>query len=157
MSHVSQSTAIKLKEAGFPQPEAEVGQFWYSPAGVVNVCRYICRSTRGLMSLPPRFVNLGYMDPLLGTLNSAERTYAPSATEILAWVSQIIGGMGKDTEIKVTLTPPGQDWLSAWRGDIIDPVSEQYFDYYHENPAEAIAGSVLDWIAYRNPVLSANP
>lgn len=83
MNHVTLETAKALKKGGFPQPEPEVGQFWYSGSGVVNVCRYIWRSTRGFFSTPPRFVGLGYSDPLLGTLSISESFFAPTATDIL--------------------------------------------------------------------------
>lgn len=34
---VSFETAKRLKEAGFPQPVPEFGQFWYAPNGVICV------------------------------------------------------------------------------------------------------------------------
>jgi len=37
MNTVTFETAKRLKEAGFPQPEPEFGQVWYSPNGAIRV------------------------------------------------------------------------------------------------------------------------
>lgn len=123
MNHVTFETAKALKDAGFRQPEPEVGQFWYSGSGVVNVCRYIWRSTRGFFSTPPRFVGLGYHDPLLGTLSISESFFAPTATDILEVIGDAKWGIIKNG-----------DWQIVDMDDVIFN-SESGF----KNPAEAAA------------------
>jgi len=121
MNHVTFETAVRLKEAGFPQPEPEERQFWYSQQGITHVCRYIWRSTRGLMETPPRFAGIGTHDPLLGTMKWQEKYFAPTATDILPHLENILFFWG------------GQKWVCEQ--DL--PFDDSSFE--HENPAEAAA------------------
>lgn len=41
-NHVNYETAVRLKEAGFPQPEPESGQFWYLPTGANRYGIFCC-------------------------------------------------------------------------------------------------------------------
>jgi len=113
MKNVTFETAVKLKEAGFPQPTPQRGQSWYNSAGV----EYIITLSE----------NLGFCDYSTSTsgmvwfgrgLNDGE-IFSPTATDIL----QHLPGWALE------YTETG--WVCYFHG----------FDDFvgHRNPAEAAA------------------
>ena len=75
MNHVTFETARKLKDAGFPQPEMERGQSWYS----VNGHEILITGTSGKYAHGVDESSHRYTALLPGAL-----TFAPTATDILA-------------------------------------------------------------------------
>ena len=131
MNVVSFETAVKLKEAGFPQPEFEVGQFWYADTAYkggelehVPLCVLVeAYSTR------EKFLRRLTCEKMTGEHGVMPQFFAPTTTDIL-----------REIDVKVFI---GCDIFHTWSvfefriGEI-----EQYLSQ-HENPAEAAA---LAWM-----------
>jgi len=98
-NHVTFETALRLKEAGFPQPNPEVGQFWYLPMlGSING------------ENPPYCINFVgeehiYFSRVGGIVTEREHvgnrlsvstflkaaTFAPTAADILRELKRVVG------------------------------------------------------------------
>lgn len=125
-NHVTPETARKLKEAGFPQPKPEIGQFWYSANGVLFV----------LIAGDEGFNFCSIYGKRFGRATHLEKCFfAPTATDILWSLGQDyhIGMLGQDQHVDVLnyifvagLHQFGQSDLQ-----------------FHENPAEACAMAYL--------------
>lgn len=76
MNIVSFETAVKLKEAGFPQPEPEVGQMWYDNGGNAYVIFY--RRAYSVFAAP---IDWGY--GVTRKFDVKKCTFAPGPAEIL--------------------------------------------------------------------------
>ena len=124
MNVVSFETAVKLKEAGFPQPKPERGQMWWKVEDVdeyellvIDEYRFTHVTVDGKFGeeiiLKEDFEGLAYM---------------PTVTDILRELGE-----------NYTLHAPGADgkWL----------VMCDLAGYEHENPAEAAAPA---WLATRH-------
>lgn len=74
MNHVTYETAVRLKEAGFPQPAPEAGQFWYCPYGGLYFLQDI---EQGFCRTRKVGTNHGWMT------NLSFWVFAPTATDIL--------------------------------------------------------------------------
>ena len=74
MKHlVSFETAKALKEAGYPQPDFETGQVWYTLDGLPHI----------KLARKWQFLNLESGGIWLLGIDPEKRFYAPSATEIM--------------------------------------------------------------------------
>lgn len=71
---VTFETAVRLKEAGFPQPTPEAGQWWYNPNGILFVV-YLAHETVELHEMGRRNTSVGHY--------WEDWTFAPTATDIL--------------------------------------------------------------------------
>ena len=114
MKHiVSFETAKALKEAGYPQPEFEAGQFWYDLDGTLFI-----KSRHPFRFLSPESGGIWILD-----ISFEERFYAPSSTEIIEHVGKENPGARLYFEVGL--------WnaFDGWRN--LSP--------NHENPAEAAA------------------
>lgn len=80
---VSFETAKRLKEAGFPQPEPEFGQFWYNGSDLLVVVKYL--GAKEWIACPlsganwTRLFSAAFQRPIV----FGEPVFAPSATDIL--------------------------------------------------------------------------
>ena len=79
MNHVTSGTARKLEDAGFPQPEMEWGQYWYS----VNGHEILITGTSGRVAYGVDGSNHPYT-----ALSPDALTFAPTATDILEELGQ---------------------------------------------------------------------
>lgn len=132
-NHVSAETALKLKEAGFPQPTPEFLQVWYS-----DESPYMERIVMFNNALESRVVFLGadsieyrYIDQLYA--------FAPTATDILR-------ELGSDYFFSA-IGP------NLFEVDKIDPYTVGNEPCRHENPAEAAAKM---WLAKKTQTM-VNP
>ncbi len=119
MNHVTFETAVRLKDAGFPQPEPSFGQAWYYPTWDESPKFFI--EKRGWW--------------FMATINSAVHlrehanyptVYAPTATDILREL---------DENHFLTTLLDGRFCVALFVGS---------GDSIHNNPAEACAAA---WIA----------
>jgi len=78
MDIVSLETAVKLKEAGFPQPEPVIGQFWYGVDEKLLVITHAVEYT-------PGFVRLNGLREVWTANGEAftDGVFAPTAADIL--------------------------------------------------------------------------
>lgn len=114
---VSAKTAQELKELGFPQPEPEVGQFWYlSDIAVVVVGDDRLRGLESGNAYSEGFAVL-----------RKHLTFAPTATDILV----------KMPEYALRIDHNQRSW-TVWRPSETPPENDDN-EFYHENPAEAAA------------------
>lgn len=78
MDIVSFETAVRLKEARFPQPEPEAGQFWYNTqGGEILVCKSFKRQELDPL-LESGIIPDNELSVIAGTL-----IFSPTATDIL--------------------------------------------------------------------------
>lgn len=82
MNHVTFETALKLKEAGFPQPMPEYGQSWYH----IGVDRpFMVIRVDGVIMAMGDAASLSEKYPLLRTdVLPSKYAFAPTAIDILA-------------------------------------------------------------------------
>ena len=129
---VSFETALRLKEAGFPQPSLEVGQFWHSQYfGAYWLCVVTKQATKPFTYLCPLdVIEWGHQFGHPGTPeDTGSPIFAPTATDILRelWFrfSLKFGGNGKwivlqtkdlnDREDQITTDPnPAEAAAQAW-------------------------------------------
>lgn len=115
---VNFETAVRLKGAGFPQPEiAQKGQFWYDQKGSVQII---------------------YFDPILPDefceqFKAKGWVYAPDATDILEQLGQMF-------VLFYDECPKIKDWFCAKTSDVFGEIQ---VPLGHKNPAEAAA---LAWL-----------
>lgn len=85
---VTFETARKLKDAGFPQPEAEFGQVWYRPEYIDNSNTIL---VTGQWDEGP--YGIGDMGQQYSPYNLAwhELVFAPTATDILEYLPHSLG------------------------------------------------------------------
>jgi hypothetical protein len=122
---VTFETAVRLKEAGFPQPTPEAGQWWYNPNGILFVV-YLVHELVELHELGRRNTSIGHY--------WEDWTFAPTATDILRELSSdcVLG------------TKKLGGWIcGSWR-----LISSDYMKFFvagmhDENPAEAAASAWL--------------
>lgn len=128
-STVTPTTARRLKDAGFPQPEFAFGQFWYSQNEQINI--YV-RPAR------PNIETHHFVGETLTTQHYKEDQviFAPTATDILQ-------ELGYDFCIRFVAKSDGfmQDEFCINQQDDDGSVIDQD---YHENPHEAAA---LAWLS----------
>lgn len=111
MNFVSYETAVRLKEAGFPQPKPMFYQLWYSPNGESEI------------RLPY------YISPLFGGASMIYNSvFAPTADDILHQLPDFALYYGKDDN--------GNMIFSVF--DTLRRIPDQY-PTHHGNPAEAAA------------------
>lgn len=79
MNHVTYETAVRLKEAGFPQPAPEAGQFWY---GKKSAGQSVKGSLCVLIGTPTGALSFSPIDGLKNSDNNFF-VFAPTATDIL--------------------------------------------------------------------------
>jgi len=121
-------TAVRLKEAGFPQPIPEAGQWWYNPDfGVFLVGK--------LYMVDGRLRNIFYPDTGKG-INKEIRlfvnfVFAPTATDILRELLPLI--------FELYYSKTNDDFVLQRRSDDDNTL----YAFYNENPAEAVAEAWL--------------
>lgn len=126
---ISFETAKALKEAGFPQPEFETGQFWYNDLGALTfVGRNEVNERFGKDYFYCTSVETGRTDFFQPVAHSA--FFAPTATDILRELrdGSIIGVMNKR--------------FICHSSDFLFPVDSEKTPI-HDNPAEAAAQAFL--------------
>lgn len=123
-------TAKRLKEAGFPQPEFEFGQFWYAPNG--NLC---VMSGDGIYSGEARVMLKNGNTMFIKTYDIV---FAPTATDIL---EHLPGYALKIQKSVWCVFNPEYIYAVKSTDDV-----QMYFQ--HKNPAEAAAES---WIKINRP------
>lgn len=83
MSFVSYKTAVRLKEAGFPQPEFDFRQVWYAKNdadGKLGLVPIPCCAWQGEH---PFLVDVDGQVVYLSDIPAPDLVFAPTATEIL--------------------------------------------------------------------------
>lgn len=113
MNHVTQNTALELRDAGFPQPEFEIAQFWY-----------VYFPNQNAWHLCPAEKAFKYFGEMRKTSDLTDMVYAPTATELLpnGWY----------------LCRDGSEF-----GAMNSPCSHYGKRIYNDNPAEAAAAAWL--------------
>ena len=130
MQHfVSQNTAIALREAGFPQPEPEFGQIFFSACytGPFVYLRKGCGDILELKSL--RGVETWEKS------GSSDLLFAPTATDILK-------ELGERYVLWYDNSPRVLKWYCV---KVATTINQTIDPYMHEKPAEAAAAA---WLAY---------
>lgn len=131
-NNVSFETAKKLKEAGFPQPEPEVGQVWYDEDGNmvwIRGLRENSYSSRRTASFVGELKGGGMSTCTAEEMAEAGWVFAPTATDILR---ELPFGRGLHFDA---------GFFSVRVLRLND--SELIVDSVHENPAEACAPAYL--------------
>ena len=138
---VSFETARRLKEAGFPQPQFDIRQTWYSIGGVwpPETEIYIAEKNEKAM----RFITVSIWHHAITGVQEAEReceiygdevVFAPTATDILR-------ELGCNYVLWFDESPKIKRYFCAKTGDSF---SEAGKPFEHIEPAEAAA---LAWLA----------
>lgn len=121
---VTFETAVKLKEAGFPQPSFAPLQWWYSPAEqLLLACSF---EKKPAAQSPYRFIDQTRPDSPDFWASIKSFCYAPTAPDIL-----------KDAKGLYLSPMMHDDWGVFVAG------SREMVGYHHENPAEACAEAWL--------------
>lgn len=134
---VSFETATRMKEAGFPQPEPEVGQVWVEMYGSAF---YITEVTK--INFSGRYIGSGSFNN--ASLFRAESdTFCPTATDILLHMRD--GTIITIMDRKFICYSPDFDF----------PIDSEATPI-HENPAEAAAMAWLRIAAARRAYMAQN-
>jgi len=130
---VSFETAVRLKEAGFPQPEPHYRQVWYTSDGVDCF-------TLGRKNPQGRFwADDKILKPDFHT--SPDVVFAPTTTDILQEIYSFFPASAGGAWYWVNLSPQGGLWAVTVKFGSGADVAR----YVHENPAEA-AALVYEWV-----------
>lgn len=108
-------TAVRLKEAGFPQPSPEVGQFWHSQYfGAYWLCVVAKQATKPFTYLLPLdVIEWGHQFGHPGTPeDNGSPVFAPSITDLLLAIST--GGLEVDCGMFSVWTLPPIEHTSGW-------------------------------------------
>lgn len=134
---VTYETAVKLKAAGFPQPEPQAGQFWYkkhpSTAITLDFVQSVEYNQEGEKQFYTLWVGTDDTGGNFYTIKNHKLIFAPTATDIL---EQLPG-------YEIGFFPTAKDLYflpGAWsmRG-----LEDECPSAEHDNPAEAAA---LAWL-----------
>lgn len=123
-------TAIRLKDAGFPQKETAFGQIWYLKDTFVRTCVFVYLT--GGESKVRKFVERDTGIALL-SYSMEGAVFAPTATEILK-------ALGQKYVLWFDESPKVSQWFCAETGNL---PSEAGRPFGNENPAEACAEAWL--------------
>lgn len=139
---VSFETAKALKDAGFPQPEPEAGQFWYSAFNGSNWLSIVAHE-RGkpdvLFFCPLYVLDWRHFFGATGVILGEDKTpgFAPTATDILEQLGEYFS-------------------IGSWKGKFVinqhpellpEPIgAPARYHGTHDNPAEAAAAA---WLALK--------
>jgi hypothetical protein len=136
MKTVTLSTAMRLKGAGFPQPNEATGQHWYK----YDTLFYITNSDgRGSVCAP---IDEDFTGPRI--FYKRDAIFAPDAMRIMLELYGYKIGIGEDSYYHVT---SAVYWEEDEDGN--DCYSGGFVVASHENPAEAAA---LAWLSiYEKP------
>lgn len=132
MDFVSFETAVKLKDAGFPQHDPEQGHAWYvlfnSSEGPKSFIKFVIDDIRIAGPGPETAQRTS-------DINSASAVFAPTATDILR-------ELGSNFDLSHIENPKTERWCCIERGewDQVTPIEH----YMLDNPAEACAAA---WLA----------
>lgn len=129
MEIVTFETAKKLKEAGFPQPEPNTGQFWYDKEGdilIVSEKKTDCGFFYG------RYPNDSGI--FATSCENEDIVYAPTVTDILR-------ELGQKYVLWYDESPKIQIWFCAKTADLPQDAQQPFG---HTNPAEAAALAWMD-------------
>ncbi len=120
--HVSPSTAKRLKEAGYPQPEFKLGQVWadYSQEDQIELCVMF-----GPHGMDAKVLN----EDMVYVVGKQHLFYSPCATEIIE-------------QPRMSMCAILFDDNSIWNCNDYDMVLEHMTS--NENPAEAAAEMWLE-------------
>jgi len=139
MNILSFQTAVRLKEAGFPQPTPAPGQFWYAkkPSGGTDLFLMVEGNAGRVFG-----VLQGKHDPfdcreISSNLYSNWRQwliFAPTATDILEQ-------LGNRYVMWFDESPKVQKWCVARAGDSVHDTGTPFL---HDNPHEAAAAAWLE-------------
>lgn len=125
-------TALRLKQAGFPQPKPEVHQFWYGL--IAQWDELLCLVGRWGQPGQKTLFSDRYRNE--HTYESIKKwgTFAPSATDIM----QVLG---QDYVLWFDDSPKVMKWCCAKTSSTIHEASAPIL---HENAAEAAAAAFLN-------------
>lgn len=127
---VSYETAVKLKEAGFPQPEFLNMQLWYRTRYKGGSLEHpaICMACK---VCGQKELNMVAVDGGDSSFHGSDAVFAPTATDILR-------GLGEDWTLRFQKSS-GKFKCTKIDGHYISPAGT-----WHENPAEAAALAYLE-------------
>ena len=126
MQTVSFETALKLKAAGFQQPEIETGQVWYNLNSAATLIGLLDPCEKGLRYFYCHSLASGRSQRILPATDDA--FFAPTATDILRELPSI-SNLSK---------PFNAEWWICIYGENEDDLTQS------KNPAEAAAAA---WLA----------
>ena len=124
---VSYETALRLRDAGFPQPEPEAGQFWYDPYGTPDVVTDVDEWHVFSASLTDV---TDYTNAVMHDEFTAGWHFAPGPAEILREIPDHVCGNNKGSK--------GGYWCGRY---------DDQRASFHENMAEACAAQ---WLSIHN-------
>lgn len=134
--YATYETAVRLKEAGFPQPAPEAGQVWYLPIGVGRYGIFCCYGVDVSEKMPLYLFATSIKKDIFYIRQTAKWRYqmdscffAPTAMDIL----KVIGG-----DYGLFSTPHG---FEIWR---VAYGFREEFIVKNKNPAEAAAQAFLN-------------
>lgn len=122
---VTFETAKRLKEAGFPQPEFAVGQYWYDIDGEAFWVK--CDASPHIHGEWVGDDHSGFVE-----IPHGEEVFAPTATDIIREFERL----QKSKWIRLGMSRDGYECYLYAFGGIRD-------SFCHENPAEACAEAWL--------------
>lgn len=110
---VSFETAKRLKQAGFPQPEYETGQFWYGDTGKLCVITHAGEYLTGFTVLN----GLREIWDLEG--KDSDAVFAPTATDILREIGKpdLLKIAGQNIDDLVNIMLDQEIAAAAWLQD----------------------------------------
>jgi hypothetical protein len=133
MQNITPETAQKLKEAGFPQPEFDMGQFWYDSDGNPWVVGMEVRSK--LEHMESKLVVRDLFSSSWEWLRDTNGfIFAPTAMDIMK-------DLGQKYVLWYDDSPKVQMWFCAKTSD--SPSDTQH-PFSHPNPAESAAMALLN-------------
>ena len=124
---VSFETALALEKAGFPQPEPEAGQLWYTQKGTACIC----------LKVVPGWITFAFPgDRDTYDTRPGQVTFAPSVTDLLRELPQM-------SLTFYSIGPNDDEWWMVEFYDAITPEG-QVLSEHPNNPAEALAAAWLE-------------
>jgi hypothetical protein len=128
---VSFETAQRLKEAGFPQPKPEMGQFWFDKKG--NLCIVV----HNKQDWQFRICFFGYLKGRGGYLVEVDFVFAPTATDILYLLQ-------KNTRSPFWWALVPYPHEETWGCIEFERLEDKNIEFENTDPAEAAAAA---WLA----------
>lgn len=141
-NHVSAETALKLKNAGFPQPTPEAGNAWYDINGKGRPL-FVHEVTNSRLS----FVSIGNPGAAITPPENFNNVaFAPTATDILRELGSDYCIKADNSGFECILGSRISRNPQVWAHSSNQSVSF-LLRYRHENPAEACAQA---WLAKKS-------
>jgi len=117
---VTYETALRLRAAGFPQPEPKAGQMWYDPYDVEHI----------VTSVDEWHVNLAPLSEVVNYTEEFDYPDFPGVWHFAPGPAEILLKLGPDFQI-------GVQWKRFWCGRIAGESGE--YATHSESMAEACA------------------